>query len=114
MSDHREELLERVARAIDILQAIQAGPRTPIETATDVVEPIRKLTECRRALRAQAFEVAANMPEYSEAIARLKQVTDSAAMDLDAFEGHAAVVTQAMQAADAVLRLAIATGVLLA
>jgi hypothetical protein len=110
MDDKRDDLLERVARTIDMLQAIQADSRTPIQGALDVVGPIRKLTECRRAMRAKAFELSADQPDYKAAVARLQQVAETAANDLAVFELHAELVAQAAQAADAVLRVAVAVG----
>lgn len=112
MSDQREELLERVTRTISTMQAIQADSRTPLQSALDIVEPLRQLTDYRRALRAKAFAVAANDPGYAQAIARLKQVADTLATDLVTFQRHAEFVAQAAQAADAVLKVAIAVGAL--
>jgi hypothetical protein len=114
VENHRDQLLERISRTIDMLQKVQADSRTPIQSALDIVDSIRKLTECRRALRAKAFEIAAEQPDYARATSKLREIADTVATDLGAFEQHAELVAQAAQAADAVVRVTTAVGALLA
>ena len=110
MGNSREELLERVSRSIDIMQDIHADSRTPRAAAMKLVDPIRALTDYRRALRKEIFIVAADNPAYATAVASLKQVTDTLATDLVAHERHMQFVSQAAQAAAAVFKVAIAVG----
>jgi len=110
MGNCREELLERVTRSIDILRDIQSDSRTPLNAAIAVVEPLRKLTDYRRAMRIKEFHIAAQNPAYGTAVASLMQVTNTLATDLDTYEKHMEFVEQVVQAAAAVLAVVIAVG----
>lgn len=110
MPDRREELLERVTLVINALQNIQADSRTPLDAALAVVEPIRKLTDYRRAMRRIEFQIHAGMAEYQAAVSQLRRISDTLAADLVAHQTHMQHVALAAQAADAVLSVAIAVG----
>jgi hypothetical protein len=113
MQNRLEELLLGIGRAVEALEVVQSDSHTPARIALEIVDPLRRLTDCRRALRARAFEIAADDPAFVEASHRLQDLTDAVTSDLNVFESQAALVRSAAKAAESVLRIAGAAGALI-
>jgi len=114
MDDSIKELLEQLDSAITALQDIQADSSTPLEAAIAVVPPIRHLDRCRNALLVRAFSRGPAGPRYDAAVAKLKAVSATAAKQLNTHESNMKFVSVAVEAAEAVIEVAIAVGAILA
>lgn len=108
MANEREMLLERVKRAITVIQEVHNDSRTPLDVAMALVDPLRQLTDLRRKLREAEFQIAANNPEYIAAAKALGVVTDKLAEEIAAHQEHMKFLADVAAAVDQVIKLAIA------
>lgn len=114
MAENIKELLDQLDKAIETLQDIQADSSTPLEAAIAVVPPIRDLDRSRDALLLREFTRDVPNPKYDAAVAKLKDVAAASSKELKTHESNMKFVTAAAQAADAVIKVAIAVGAMVA
>lgn len=108
----REELLERLSRAIQTCEAIHNDSRTPLDHALRLMDHIRTLHKFRRALRRTAFDQATASSEYANAIETLKVLNETIKTEVMAHKKTMDFVNSVAQAVSAVLDLAIRVGAL--
>jgi len=113
-NQEREELLERLSRAIQTCEAIHNDSRTPLEHALRLMDHIRNLHRFRRALRHTAFNQATAPGEYVNAIETLKVLNETIKTDVMAHKKTMDFVNSVAQTASAVLDLAVKVGALAA
>ena len=113
-NQEREELLERLSRAIQTCEAIHNDSRTPLDHALRLMDHIRNLHRFRRALRRIGFSQATASMEYANAIETLKVLNETIKTEVMAHKRTMDFVNSVAQAVTAVLDLAIKVGALAA
>ncbi len=114
MNQEQEAFFERLSKAIETCQRIHNDSRTPLDDAIALVEPIRKLHRCRRALRKTAFQDSINDSKFSAATSSLEKINSTLKADIIAHNRTLRFVKDAATAASAVLDFAIEVGALAA
>ena len=113
-NQEREELLERLSRAIQTCEAIHNDSRTPLDHALRIMDHIRNLHRLRRALRRKAFDQATASTEYVNAIETLKVLNETIKTEVMAHKNTMDFINSVAQAASAVIDLAVKVGALAA
>ncbi len=108
MANEQAMLIERVKRAITVMQDVHNDSRTPLDVAMKLFEPLRKLTDLRRELREAEFKLAANNPEYLAATSALNKVSSTVAAELAEHQDHMKFLADVAAAVDALIKVAVA------